>query len=109
MTIRQLIEIKSDASINWSSPNSPVGSDYSEAYMGIYPIPDDHAPSLTNPIKTKIPTAQDGWHRGDSKAARQQAYSDLAEIHKRLRRQIGKPEIAHTANYPVFPDITRSF
>jgi hypothetical protein len=30
---------------------------------------------------------------------------DLVEIHKRLRRQIGKPEIAYTALYPVNPSM----
>jgi hypothetical protein len=79
--------------------------DWYQYSLGPYPIPDDHAPSLKNPIKTKIPLAQDGWHQGDSKAARDQALSDLAELHRRMRRQIGKPEVAHTALFPVHPSI----
>ncbi len=86
--------------INWTSPSGPQGQDWAEIYYGQQPIPDDHAPSLKNPIRTKIPTAQEGWTPGASKAKRTQALQDLVEIHKRLRRQTGKPEIAQQALIP---------
>ncbi len=108
MTLRQYLSIHAD-NTTWTSPSGPVGQDWLESYIGLSPVSNDHAPSLRNPIRTKIPTAQDGWKKGDSKAARKQAQSDMVEIHKRLRRQIGKPEIAHTALFPLFPDITKSF
>jgi hypothetical protein len=104
LTLRSLID-GSGGGVTWTSPNEPVGSDYFEFYPGLSPISSLHPPSLKNPRDVKVPTAQDGWRPGDSKAARAQAISDLIEIHKRLRRQIGKPEIAETANYPVYPSL----
>jgi hypothetical protein len=89
--------------VNWTSPSGPVGQDWFEVAIGICPIPHDHAPSLKNPIITKIPTAQDGFHKNDSKAAKAQAMKDLIEIHRHLRRQYGKPEIARTADFPLYP------
>ena len=91
--------------VTWTSPSGPVGSDWYETYIGPSPIPDDHPPSLKNPIHTKIPTAQDGWHVGDSKQARDQAMQDLVELHKRMRRQIGKPELSYGALYPLYPSM----
>lgn len=85
---------------NWNSPSGPVGSDYRELYYGIQPIPTDHPPSLKNPVPVKTPMAQDGWKEGDSAKAKKQAVQDLVEIHKRLRRQQGKPEIAQQALIP---------
>jgi hypothetical protein len=95
--------IMADGSINWTSPSGPIGPDWYDAYIGTSPIPNDHPPSLKNPKLTKIPTAQDGWKKGDSKKAKDQAMDDLVEIHKRLRRQIGKPEISFPAKNPVYP------
>jgi hypothetical protein len=95
-------------SSNWNSPLSPVGNDYLETYLGRSPIPTSHPPSLKNPQHVKVPTAQDGWKPGLSKKARAQALQDLVEIHKRLRRQTGKPEISQGANYPMFPSIART-
>lgn len=69
------------------------------------PLPSVHPPSLKNPQKVPIPMAQDGWKRGASKQQRAQAMQDLVEIHKRLRRQFGKPEITHGAHYPIFPNM----
>jgi hypothetical protein len=93
--------------ITWTSPASPQGMDWGEVYIGLAMIPHDHPPSLKNPLKTKIPLAQDGWKKGDSKEARHKALADLVEIQKRMRRQIGKPEIAQTALYPLFPNISQ--
>lgn len=107
MTLRQLLSLTAN-DVNWTSPSGPLGQDWYEAYIGISPMLNDHPPSLKNPKLTKIPLATDGWKKGDSKQARQQALSDLVEIHKRLRRQIGKPEVSKTADYPVFPDIARN-
>lgn len=78
-------------------------ADYAQMTVGMSPIPHDHAPSLRNPIRTKKPLAQDGWKKGDSPMAKKLAKSDMAEVFKRVRRQIGKPEIAQTANQPVYP------
>lgn len=104
MTIGQIIKIRAN-DINWSSGMGPVGADWYETFYGIQPVPHDHAPSLKRPQHVKAPTAQDGWRQGDSKMAIAKAVQDLAEVHKRLRRQIGKPEIAHTAQLPVFPQL----
>jgi len=93
------------ANVNWSSPAGPDSQDYYGYHFGLSPGNHEHAPSLRNPKKTIIPTGQDGWHKGDSKEAKEQAIKDLVEIHKRLRRQLGKPEIAQTALYPLFPNI----
>lgn len=95
--------------VNWQSPSGPGTTDYYETYMGLGILNHEHPPSLKNPIKTVIPTAQDGFHKGDSKDSKKRAMEDLIELHKRMRRQIPKPEITHTANYPIFPDITRNF
>jgi len=101
--VRQVQSVSADGSINWKSPSGPVGPDWYDAYIGTSPIPHDHAPSLKNPILTKIPTAQDGWKKGDSKKAKAKAMDDLVEIHKRLRRQTGKPEVSFPALNPVYP------
>lgn len=76
--------------------------DWNSHYGNTAPIPNEHPPSLKNPKRVPIPTAQDGWRKGDSKAARAQALQDLVLIHARLRRQIGKPEIAQTALIPNY-------
>ncbi len=106
MKLSAAIALNAAGGINWQSPASPAGADWYETYIGLAPISTFNPPSLKNPIKVKVPTAQDGWHRGDSKAARDQAIADLVEIHKRLRRQIGKPEISQTAIMPVYPGQT---
>jgi len=90
---------------NWSSPSGPTSPDWFDVVIGISPIPNDHPPSLKNPIKTKIPLSTDGWHKDDSKAAKKQARQDLVELHKRMRRQYGKPEIAETAQMPLYPTL----
>lgn len=108
MKLGDLIELRaSTGGIIWISPSEPAGMDYQEVYHGLAPIGTFNPPSLKNPQKVKIPTAQDGWRPGDSKAARVQAIQDLIEIHKRMRRQIGKPEVSETAAFPVYPDIQR--
>jgi DNA topoisomerase-1 len=102
-TLAKLRKLKANGGVNWTSPNSPVGPDWYDSYIGTSPIPNDHPPSLKNPIITKIPTAQDGWKKGDSKKAREQAMDDLVELHKRMRRQIGKPEIFFPGSMPSGP------
>lgn len=94
--------------INWSSPPGPSGTDWNEAYYGFQPVGKSHPPSLRNPQQVSITTPQTGWKKGDSAAQRAQAMQDLVEIHKRMRRQIGKPELAQVASYPVFPNIWQS-
>jgi hypothetical protein len=87
---------------------SGIGSEWFEYFSGLQPVGRFHPPSLKNPQKVKLPPSpQDGWHRGDSKQARARAKQDMAEIHRRLRRQIGKPEISEVASYPLFPDFSR--
>jgi hypothetical protein len=54
-------------------------------------------------MRTKIPTAQDGWQTGDTEAIKKKAKEDMATILERTRHQIGKPEIAHVAPMPTFP------
>jgi len=79
-----------------------------QVFNMLAPISSQHPPSLKNPQKLKIPTAQDGWRKTDSKKDKAQARKDLVEIHKRLRRQFGKPEITQGANYPLFPNIAQN-
>lgn len=105
MTLRTLIEMKADGTINWQSPSIVPNSPVTSYYYGLSPISTLHPPSLRNPQEVKVPTAQDGFKYGDPEEAKEQAMQDLVEIHKRLRRQTGKPEIAHTAAYPIFPSM----
>lgn len=91
--------------INWTSPAEPAGENWFQAYLGLSPGNNEHAPSLKNPIKAKVPTAQDGWKKGDSKKSRAQAMKDLVLIHQRMQRQTGKPAIARTALYPLYPNL----
>lgn len=107
MTLRQVLELKADGSITWQSPTGPMPGDAVSYHYGISPISTIHPPSLRRPLGVKIPTAQDGFRYGDPEVAKQQAMSDLAEIHKRLRRQTGKPEIAQQVAYPIFPGSLR--
>jgi hypothetical protein len=79
--------------------------DFYETYVGLRPISNAHPPSLRKPIPVPIPMAQDGWHRGDSKKAREEAIERLMTILRRSVRQIGKPTPAATAKYPAHPSI----
>jgi hypothetical protein len=81
-----------------------LGNEWFDYWANLQPLPNSHPPSLKNPQKVKIPTAQDGWKKGASKAARKQAMQDMVEIHKKLRRQIGRPTVSKTADYPIFPN-----
>lgn len=101
MTIRTLIELQADGSISWQSPTGPTSTDTIAYHYGISPISKLHPPSLKRPINVKVPTAQDGFRYGDPQEMKEQAMKDLVEIHKRLRRQTGKPEIAETTKMPV--------
>jgi hypothetical protein len=80
-----------------------IGEDWFSYHSGLLPISNLHPPSLKNPIAVKVPTAQDGWKKKDSDRKKRQAREDLVEVHKRMRRQSGKPELAETASYPVYP------
>ena len=103
MTLRNIIDLKAASMVNWTSPPSPVGTDHYEIYVGMQPLHSEKPPSLKNPIYTKIPTAQDGWQKNSSRADRAKAISDLVELHSRMRRQTGKPEISRQAQVPSFP------
>lgn len=81
--------------------------EYFETYIGLRPVSNLHPPSLKNPTLVHVPRASDGWLPGDSREARDKARQDLFDILDRSRRQIGKPQIAQTAQYPVFPSIDR--
>lgn len=93
--------------ITWTSPAEPQGADWYETRVGMGLMPKTHPPSLKNPQRVKIPTAQDGWLPGASKEARKKALEDMAEVHSRMLRQIGRPAIAQTAAYPLYPDLSR--
>ena len=84
-----------------------IANEWFEYSSGYQVLPTSHPPSLKNPQKAKIPTATEGFEKGASKAQRQQALSDLVEIHKRMRRQTGKPEISHQALFPLHPNISQ--
>lgn len=81
--------------------------DWFEYYTGLSPVPNFHPPSLKNPKRVPQRFPQRGWRRGDSPSAKRLAKDDMREIIKRLRRQIGKPELAVTAPMPLFPDIQK--
>lgn len=95
------------AYVNWISPSGPALNESGEVYIGRTPLSNTHPPSLKNPLKTKIPTAQDGWKKNSPEALKRRAKADMAEILKRTRRQIGKPEIAHVAPMPFYPTINQ--
>lgn len=101
MTLRTLLELRADGSVNWQSPTGPLVGDTVSYHYGISPVSKMHPPSLRRPLAVKIPTAQDGFRYNDPEEMKQQAMKDLAEIHKRLRRQTGKPEIAETTKFPL--------
>lgn len=105
MKIRDLLELNAD---NWNSPPGPVGQDWYEAYIGMGFPSRLHPPSLNNPQKVEVPTARDGWEPGASKEAREKAKADLGEIHRRLLRQIGRPSVARTADYPLYPSTAKN-
>ena len=106
MTLRDYID--ANGSVNWTSPPSPNGVDWTETYIGLRPIPNSHPPSLKNPQRVKIPTSRDGWRKGDSRKAKDQARKDLVEVMKRTKRQIGKPTISIGVPYPMFPRMNQT-
>ena len=91
MTLRQILAMQT--------------ADHFEYNPSIQVIPSSHPPSERNPQRVKQDMPQDGWHMGDSKAAREKALQDLMIIHQQMRRQFGKPELAYGANYPLYPSI----
>lgn len=105
MTLRQTVAFAQISAYDSSPMGLGPQQTSQEEMFGLQPIPSSHPPSLKNPMKVKLPTPQDGWGKHDSKAARKQAYADMAEIHKRSLTQMGKPNIAHVAQYPMFPRI----
>jgi hypothetical protein len=85
-----------------------IGNEWFDHYASIHPIATGHPPSLKNPQKVKIPTAQDGWRKGDSRRSRDAAESDVLVLKDKMLRQIGKPTISRTADYPMYPQIVQS-
>jgi len=61
--------------------------DHFETYRLGTPIPTAHPPSLKNPIKVNQETAQDGWHKKDSKKKKKRARQDLKEIMRKTMNQ----------------------
>jgi hypothetical protein len=104
MRLAACVELRAN-NITWGPTDGPVGSDYLEQYYWLSPINTNHPPSLKNPQKVKVPSARDGWEQGASKEARAKAMQDLVEIHKRIRRQFGKPEVTQGALFPLYPSI----
>lgn len=93
------------AEIDWEAED--IKAEYFESTTGLNVLPTSYPPSLKNRKPVNEPLASDGWHKKDSKKAKTQARKDMAEIMKRTRRQIGKPELAQTAitNYSnPYPD-----
>jgi hypothetical protein len=84
---------------------SDAQPDWFEYTVGLSPITNQHPPSLSNPQRVKVPTAQEGWRKGDSQKQRDQAKRDLLQIQNKMNRQIGKPAIARTALWN--PDLYR--
>lgn len=104
------VEQQKEAREQWQELNKikALGSDdYLQWGSSLSPLNRFHPPSLKNPQKVKQDLPTDGWHKGDSGKSKKQARQDLAEIVKRIRRQIGKPEVSRTASAPVFPEVDR--
>lgn len=80
-----------------------IGNEWFETYGTYSPMPPFHPPSLRNPQKVKQDWPQTGWKRTDTPEAKRQARQDMVEIMKRIRRQIGKPEVSQVAQRPVMP------
>lgn len=109
MTLRTYLDLHCDGGVIWNAPPGPIGTDFTEIVVGLAAPGRLHPPSLRNPIPVPVPVAQDGWHRNDSPEAKRLAREDLGVIMDRLRRQIGKPEVAQTAAFPLFPNIAQIF
>lgn len=100
MTLLQILSLR-------ATGGTEVQTDYFETVVGLRPCSNSHPPSLKNPTPVKVPMSQDGWHKGDSKAARKQAKEDLLRLLQQSQRQIGVPQGGTTAQYPVFPSVDR--
>ena len=61
--------------------------DHYETFQVVTPIPTAHPPYLKNPIRVKQDTAQDGWHKKDSKKKKKRARKDLKEILRKTLNQ----------------------
>lgn len=71
--------------------------DHFEYLSQVSMLPTNRPPSLTMPRRVPPqPTAQDGWHKNDSKAAKKQARQDMKVIRERLQ-QLGRPVMVRTA------------
>jgi hypothetical protein len=87
--------------------NDAAAPDFLEVFVGLRPASNAHPPSLRNPTPVKIPMQQDGWHPGDAPQARAAAKARLFDALEKGRRQIGTPQVARTANWPVFPQVDK--
>lgn len=64
--------------------------DHFETFQVVTPIPTAHPPSLKNAPKIKPDTAQDGWHKKDSKRKKKRARKDMEQIIRKTLNQ-GRP------------------
>ncbi len=67
--------------------------------LNIAPIPTFHPPSSKNPQRVPQPMPFDGWKRGASKAARENAKGDMYTTMQRLRNVAPRPVITQTTQY----------
>lgn len=70
--------------------------DHFEYLSQVSMLPTNRPPSLTVARRSPAqPTAQDGWHKSDSKKSKKQAREDLKLIRERLQR-LGRPVVVRT-------------
>ncbi len=67
--------------------------------LNIAPIPTFHPPSSKNPQRVPQPMPFDGWRKGASKAARENAKGDMYTTMQRLRNVAPRPVITQTTQY----------
>jgi len=72
----------------------PMSSDHFETFRVGTPIPTNHPPSLKNAPKIEPNTAQDGWHKKDSKRKKKRAQKDMKEIVQKTLNQ-GRPTMVN--------------
>ena len=75
--------------------------DHIEYYSGLQVLPTAHPPSLKNPVNVVPDTAQDGWHKKDSKRKKRRARRDMKQVIERTLRQSGRPVMVRHALYPT--------
>jgi hypothetical protein len=74
--------------------SDPMSSDHFETFQAPAPIPTNHPPSLSNPKKIEPDTAQQGWHKKDSKRRKKRAKRDMVEIIQKTLNQ-GRPTMVN--------------